>query len=559
MFTELIFLILLLLVVSFAPEFTLEPWPFTHPASFFMGLALFVFLLASMGMRNKILGPARRLSFLSHLEILIFMVMFNFLFAPHLYFFPSLSTPNVLLSLTMYFSGLWVAHATNNSSTFSAPHYACLKIRFILPFVLPFLFFELLTDFVAIDKMGGAIMIIFPFLFLAAIMFFFPPLLQKMWGCTSLPDSPLKQRLLALCRKANFQCRDMKIWHVMKHALTAAIIGISPKTRYVMFTESLLKRFPDDEVEAILAHEIGHSHHKHLLLYPFILFGMFVVSTLFTFCLGESIADALGFHALRYPSPLWGVVSPLAIFLPHALIIFLYFRFAFGFFSRNFERQADLHVYRVGIDPTHLINALNRVAVISGHSHKESSWHHYSIPDRVQFLENAADDPSRIDKHHKRVNRILRGYFFTLLFTVVLIAAALFLNINVGNTLSAVVNAPIKRSLAEHVISTYQLPGNRAIIASTLDDVMQDHDASAIPGVLEFFSALNLVEEQQYEASVILMVNAWERFNFSYFDEEILADFVNVTSYIYYNASEHNVDNEKYMEYLYNKIIEFGE
>ena len=39
----------------------------------------------------------------------------------------------------------------------------------------------------------------------------------------------------------------------------------------------------------------------------------------------------------------------------HAL---LYFRYVFGFFSRIFERQADLHIFQVGLDPANLIESL---------------------------------------------------------------------------------------------------------------------------------------------------------------------------------------------------------
>ncbi len=559
MFSELIFLIMLLLIMSFAPEFATQSWPFPHPSSFLMGSSLACFLVATIGLRNIILGPSRKLSLLSHIELIIFMVLFNFLFAPHLFFFPTLSTPNIILSLTIYFGGLWVSYATNNTSIMPHHKFALLKIRFIIPFVIPFLLFELVTDIVAVDSWNLATAIVFPIIFFTAIVIFFPPLLQKLWGCTALPDSPLKKRLLALCKKADFSCKEIKVWNVMKHALTAAIIGISPKTRYVMFTDGILKRFPDDEIEAIFAHEIGHSRHKHLLYYPFILFGMFFAATLFTVFFGEVITEAIGYASLINPTPLWNIAPPLAIFLPHALIIFLYFRFAFGFFSRNFERQADLNVYHVGIDPKHLINALEHVARLSGHSTKEASWHHHSIAERAQFLNNTIDNPSLIAQHHRRVRRMLHGYFLSLIATSALIVTVLTIPINVGTTVSHVINTPIKTQLINHYINMYDIPGDENIIRTTMYNVITTYNASIIPGVIEFYAAFDLAAKGLHEASVILMVHAWQRFDFSLFSDDTLQDFVDVSQYIYLLAHDKNADNTEGMEFLYTMIEKYGE
>ena len=69
----------------------------------------------------------------------------------------------------------------------------------------------------------------------------------------------------------------------------AAIVGVVPRLRYVMFTKRIQKELSGDSIEAVLAHEIGHNYHRHLLVYPFILFGMILSSGLFSLFFSDAI------------------------------------------------------------------------------------------------------------------------------------------------------------------------------------------------------------------------------------------------------------------------------
>jgi STE24 endopeptidase len=240
-----------------------------------------------------------------------------------------------------------------------------------------------------------------------SLMTFLPFFIQSIWQCQPLEDAQLLERLERLCQKGHFKHGGIKSWIVMGDSLTAAIIGIVSRFRYIMFTKRLLNEMSPEMLEAILAHEMGHSKRKHLLIYPFILMGMMICTSLFSYHFENEV-----------PLPV--------IFIGYLCIIGLYFRFFFGFFSRLFERQADLHVFEVGVDPQHMIEALDRIGIISNYSHKVPSWHHFSIQERIDFLQSAIHDPKIIAKHHQKVKSFVIFYFILLLLILIFLSKKVF-------------------------------------------------------------------------------------------------------------------------------------
>ncbi|MCB1148903.1 MAG: M48 family metalloprotease, partial [Chlamydiia bacterium] len=184
---------------------------------------------------------------------------------------------------------------------------ALLSVRFILPFTIPYLALTVTADYFP------------PYLSLAALaatLLIFPWFLKLFWGFEPLENPYLKERLEAFCRRAKFRHRGLYTWKVQNHTITAAIVGALPSLRYVLFSRALIDAFTPEEIEAILAHEIGHAKYYHLWLYPLLVLGILVIGLL--------LIDL----------PFWPA------FLLYLLLTTLYFRFVFGYFSRLFERQA---------------------------------------------------------------------------------------------------------------------------------------------------------------------------------------------------------------------------
>ena len=387
-------------------------------------LGLYLLVLNLIYFQNRFTKASKNLLLnLANLELLAFLAIFLFVLGGNSLFgflFGELELFPSLLSLAIYFLGLGFFHYTySRQNRFHALQHASQQLRLILPFALPYLFFVGILDLLISLPYPRVKEILFgenvlPFFLLslgilALILVFFPPLIMKLWGCRPMQaDLPLKKRLDELCKKANFKHGGLYDWTILNKSHTAAILGILPKWRYILFTKRLQDDLAYESIEAILAHEIGHSQRKHLIFYPFVLLGMMVCIGLFSLFGGRFIEEWFINHTK------WISLYPLALFLSYAVIIWMYFRFVFGFFSRAFERQADLHCFELDMPPEQMIGALDAVAVATGFTHLAPNWHHYSIKERMDFLTEATAHPSLGPKHHLKVRKIIAFYLVIL-------------------------------------------------------------------------------------------------------------------------------------------------
>lgn len=55
-------------------------------------------------------------------------------------------------------------------------------------------------------------------------------------------------------------------------------MGLVPRFRYILITDSLLEVLSVEEPKAVMGHEIGHIHYKHLLFYILFVLGYMAIS-----------------------------------------------------------------------------------------------------------------------------------------------------------------------------------------------------------------------------------------------------------------------------------------
>jgi Zn-dependent protease with chaperone function len=404
MFTPLIFLILVLLLSNFASEFQHPGWIADPWKAFGWGLLLYAAVLGLIALQNTLFSRFKKLLVLiTHLELLAFLAVFLLLFNA---LSPLSDLFSTLVTLGLYLGGLAVFYATQRPRKSKE---VALQMRLLIPFALPFLaflgslkFLETLPfPWVQEALQSVPFLILFSCVLFGLMTLLFPPLIVRIWGCQPMQTSPLKARLEALCARADFKHAGMLDWTLLNRSHTAAILGVIPRFRYVLFTKRLQEDLSPEALEAVLAHEIGHNDRHHLLLMPLILLGLFLCLWSYTLWGTPLFEYAFASHPLFYP---------LALFLPYALILALYLRFVVGFFSRLFERQADLHCFETGIPAENMIQALDDVARATGFTHATPSWHHYSIQQRIDFLQTCIQDPTRIAQHHRKVDRALLIY-----------------------------------------------------------------------------------------------------------------------------------------------------
>jgi STE24 endopeptidase len=81
-----------------------------------------------------------------------------------------------------------------------------------------------------------------------------------------LPDEALKTRVQALMQRCGFAAKGLFVMDGSKRSAhaNAYFTGLGAAKRVVFF-DTLLSRLTPAEVEAVLAHELGHFRHRHVL------------------------------------------------------------------------------------------------------------------------------------------------------------------------------------------------------------------------------------------------------------------------------------------------------
>ena len=334
----------------------------------------------------------------------------------------------------LFFMVMWRAARRSYQEVFGREYtpagFLVSNIRANLPIVLPWIVLSLLSDMVAFlpwpalqdvlrSEWGD---LVFFGLFLFFVLLFFPPLVRLLWGCKTLEDGEVRRGLVDFCKKQHFSA-EIYMWPLFEgRALTAGVMGIVPGLRYILVTPALIESLNLEELEAVVAHEIGHVKKMHLLLYLFLIGGFSV----FAGYLSEPILSYFLSRNFFYTILTSGNISPetlLTIFGggPVLVLMILYFRYLFGYFLRNFERQADLQVFPLIGNSRALIAAFEKIATISGDIRDQPSWHHFGIGERVDYLEKCERDPSLIHRHDRKVRLSLIGYLIVCVLGVMLL------------------------------------------------------------------------------------------------------------------------------------------
>lgn len=347
---------------------------------------------------------------------------------------PALVNLAGLLLFVIFLAIMWRAGQSNYELIFgrkhSTPAFILSNIKANLPIVLPWLILSLLYDVVALVPLPGLQQVIasewgdllFFGVFLFFVLIFFPPLVRRLWGCKKLSDGYLKRNLDVFCAKQNFSA-DYYLWPLFEgRMLTAGVMGIVPGLRYILLTPALIETMSRAELEAIMAHEIGHVKKYHMLLYVFLIAGF---SLLVGMLAEPFIYMLLSLQSLNTLITVSGISAETALTLvgavPLLIFMLLYFRIIFGYFIRNFERQADLFSLEKMGNSQALVSAFEKISALSGNIRDQHNWHHFGIGERIDCLEDAERSPGQIRRHDKKVRYSLLAYVAVVLLAVVLV------------------------------------------------------------------------------------------------------------------------------------------
>ncbi|MGD2099013.1 MAG: M48 family metalloprotease [Desulfobacterales bacterium] len=441
------FIVVLLIYLTYQPS---EETYFSGLETFvfFVGLIAFFFYFTRFLFRrleNRIAnGDFAALDAQFHATLMRQSIMAILIFAIDIY---GLSLPSFLIDIQLFtaiptleallFLGLFVFYLALVWACAYGPYkelyrsdisqrtYVLSNISFSVPVLLPWLILSGFADLIKslpfewparfLETTEGEIT--YFILFLVAVAVIGPSMIQKFWRCKPLEAGDHRQRIASLCHKAGIAYAEILYWPIFGgKMITAGVMGLIKKFRYILVTPSLLRLLEPEEIEAVIAHEIGHVKRKHLIFYLLFFVGYMLLSyvtfdiILFGIVYAEPVywlIDKTGFDQTTIFSALFSLVI---------IIIFLvYFRFIFGYYMRNFERQADIFVYSLFDSAQPLISTLRKIATTSGQSADRPNWHHFSIRQRIDYLNKCESDRRWIHRHNQKVKKSIGLYLVGLL------------------------------------------------------------------------------------------------------------------------------------------------
>lgn len=226
----------------------------------------------------------------------------------------------------------------------------------------------------------------------AVVLICSPPILLALWDTTPVPEGELRDRLTAMCRRHRVRTGGIRIWNTRGVILNGAVVGVIPRLRYVLLTDALVENLPSNELDAVMAHEVGHVRRRHL---PWLLGALIASLGLATWGLSWGVQWLAGWDAT--PEAVSGALDAGA-FVIAIVVAFA----AFGFASRTFEREADAFAVQdasglkwgvrgndLEVTPfaaESMAGALEDVARLNHIPRDKFSWRHGSIADRCRRI-----------------------------------------------------------------------------------------------------------------------------------------------------------------------------
>jgi len=346
------------------------------------GIASFVLMLLFVW-----LGYSLRLeNFLSNFISNSYLLFITFLFVIGI-------VGSVLSSPISYYSGFYLEHKYNLSNqTFGKwiwENFKGLLVSLIIGIPILLIFYFSLNYFGNSWWLPFAIIMFFVSVVLSQI---FPILILPIfYKLTPIEDETLKEKIRLLGHRAGINVENVYKFNMSKNTkkANAAFTGLG-KTKRIILGDTLLDNYSIEEIETVIAHELGHYKKKHIV--KNILIGtassfltLFLISLLYENSLSwfgfDSIAQVSALPLLALWSMLIGIIqTPLGNIL-----------------SRKFEFEADEYAVIETKNPSAFKNTLEKLTdqnLGDKDPHPFVEWFFYSHPsikNRVDAINKFAE------------------------------------------------------------------------------------------------------------------------------------------------------------------------
>ncbi|MDZ7766585.1 MAG: M48 family metallopeptidase [Melioribacteraceae bacterium] len=202
-------------------------------------------------------------------------------------------------------------------------------------------------------------------------------ILPIFYKVSPIENEELKESIVRLAKEVGMKVENVFSFNMSKNTkkANAAFTGLG-KTKRIILGDTLLDNFSKEEIETVIAHELGHYKYKHIVkniiigtVFSFLT--LFLIATLYEVSLSwfgfESITKIAALPILS----LWGMLIGL-IQSPIGNII-----------SRKYEYQADEYAVKATDNPEifkNTLTKLNEQNLGDDTPHPFVEWFFYSHP-----------------------------------------------------------------------------------------------------------------------------------------------------------------------------------
>lgn len=259
---------------------------------------------------------------------------------------------------------------------------------------------------------GGAVSTVSHLVGVVVALVCMPLIIRVLWDTVPLGAGALRDRLLAMCAAQGVRCRDLLVWRTHSRMLNGAVIGMVPRLRFILLTDTLLESLSEEQVEAVMAHELAHARRHHLPWLMATIIATISLSWTASVWGGSLIAGAL--HIEEFAVVIVGGAAVLIT----ATVTML----GFGWVSRRFEQQADAFAAQhlsgrnretearrdMVITAPAAIAMASALGLVARRNHiarEAFSFRHGSIASRQRNIERLVGAPA----HRLPVDRVVMG------------------------------------------------------------------------------------------------------------------------------------------------------
>ena len=183
------------------------------------------------------------------------------------------------------------------------------------------------------------------------------PLFNKQ---TPLQEGSLRNKIQAFAGKVGFKLDNIYVIDGSKRSTkaNAYFTGLGPKKRVVLY-DTLIDELTEEEIVAVLAHEVGHYKKRHTLRSMVVsVIQMGVLFWLFSLCVNNvALSEALGGDRAYFQM---GLIAFAILYSPVNLILGV----GMNVWSRNNEYEADAFAARY-YEGDYLVSGLKKISVKS--------------------------------------------------------------------------------------------------------------------------------------------------------------------------------------------------